>query len=1413
MLIKDILAFNKKQYFNGAVQANWFYDIDKVTDVATSYVFHGPKYHGVDQKETGSSQYRLLDTATYALKLLKKSTETETNRFNMTIAGYGTGKTHFAVTLASFLSGHDLSLRQRVAENISLADKNIGAAFQQYHGKNLVLVLNGMRDFNLNSEILSAAKSALQQHGLSVDILSSLTKQYQQAISFCRRTYSTYQSKYASLLAAAGKRISSLNEIVAYLEKADPAVFQAVNEVYYEFMGTYIHAESAVSAAEVLELLADEYCIRNHRFERIYVLFDEFGRYIEYTAHHPQMAGESALQQIFETIQNAEGTIVFDAFIQSDLNAYLRRAESLGSNIVRYVGRYENSEKFYLSTNFETILANLITKKDTVSFRNMVEYNIGVKYRNYHQNIFRLLGRWASPDIQSRNVWVNEKLYSEVIDKGCYPIHPVTVWFLANTSSWMQQRSTIAYTAELFDTISEREVNSSWLPYILPIDIISTGLFDEMQSSEEKGYVQSQYCLTYQSVMSKVGDKLSDFAAAVLKAILISNILRFRFSNREDCLHCLRICSGLPEDYVISGLNSLENKFCVVSFDAQTNHFDLNAEAHGQREYNICLSKRIMLTRNYDPFDEMDEALQNSLRLNIPENTAFAVENNISSPEWQFSKALIRINDLTESYCRSLIEKLKNATDGEQYRGVIFYLYGGRNWDKEVLRLINILKQTEADRYPILFLLLNDSDESWMASLKRRGALRKFTEVEREMYERFINKDQRILERNIVSVFGKMCAEKQVLTVNGVTALNDRINHFCYGLFQIIYPGAIPFSFTEFEKKVTPAVKKKLLTLCRNMYSGVMCDKQAYQGLDPTEKRRIQTALAVSTEATSWQVFTADYELCEPRNKNVRAIYDSMCASLKENPDKTIFELFSKYRQAPYGLNDHSLFLLIVYFLTVNHKKLSLRDKTGVLSKQNFLENYLSTEKRMLEGIFSVRLSVKEQSDDDVLSECIKAIEQVTYPEKCASLQKELNEYRELAENAEQFKGSIAACNYKLQEGLKHYKKLYDRIEKAEEIISSCRNTFMLGSITDILTKLKIPEAETPIEEYSDFVYSPSYCQRVENTVKEAYSLLDKHFNGFVAKMKCTYAQSSELKKRYSLIAKQLGLIGKKEYADILRQRINEVLQEAELEHKYASIMTDAQRFISSTGKTIGNMNYEELRLTADAVSGWIETFTSAVDMNHEAKNSNISKLNELSGGIGRRTAELDAVIDRTLAEIQSPTLDPAALSEQLRKSISLMPDEETIVALKKAMLLIDEFHALKSRYSDVTPSVISELENELLTKWKGTVCEGYVQESILTKKKLLDDRRTGWMRKNVSDVIIRIDTMTVAQCIQWQTATSNLPDYLTADDLKKVSGLSEEISKRIKAHRINGVVDMFQALSEDEKKECLHRLLSMAEN
>lgn len=161
MRIKDILKFNKDKYFGGAVQANWFYEADKVKAIADSYVFHGPKYHGVNGQELQNTSYKLNDTATYAMKLAKRTSETESSRFCMTIAGYGTGKSHLSVALASLLSGHDEELRQVVLKNISAADRSIGEEIKAYLHKNLVIVLNGMRDFNLNSEVLATAKKLL----------------------------------------------------------------------------------------------------------------------------------------------------------------------------------------------------------------------------------------------------------------------------------------------------------------------------------------------------------------------------------------------------------------------------------------------------------------------------------------------------------------------------------------------------------------------------------------------------------------------------------------------------------------------------------------------------------------------------------------------------------------------------------------------------------------------------------------------------------------------------------------------------------------------------------------------------------------------------------------------------------------------------------------------------------------------------------------------------------------------------------------------------------------------------------------------------------------------------------------------------------------------------------------------------
>lgn len=1408
MKLKEILKFNKDKYFGGAVQANWFYETDKVKAIADSYVFHGPKYHGVNGQELQTTSYKLNDTATYALKLAKRASETESNRFCMTIAGYGTGKSHLSVALASLLSGHDEELRQLVLKNISAADRQIGEEIQTDLHKNLVIVLNGMRDFNLNSEILATAKKALAQHNLSADIFDVLTTQYKQAISFFNNTFETHKDKYDHYLADTSLSGTVTPEaIIEALENADKTVFNAVNEVYNEFMGTYIYAEADVSASDVLTLLVKEYCIETPIFDRVYILFDEFGRYIEFTANNPRIAGDSSLQQIFEAVQNADGRIVFDAFIQSDLNSYIRRVENVGANISRYVGRYENSEKFYLSSNFETILANLIEKKDDSAFERVVVRNIDEVYAQFHKNTFMSLCRWAAPEIDKRAVWVNQRMYFDVIAKGCYPIHPITVWFLANTSSWMQQRSTIAYTSEMFEAIQDNEVSGKWLPYIYPADIIGTSLFDEMLSSEEKGFVASQNCLTYQAIITKLNGKINENAVKVLRAILICNILKFSFYDRNSALTCVRLCSGLNEEDTIAALSGLENEYCVITYDTDANRFNLNAEAHGKQEYTICIMKKMTMLRGYDPIEELDEELSNELRLTAPVSTQFSQENNISSPEWQYNKVLINVSKINEMYCRSLIAKVKDAIDGEMHRGILVYLYCGKTSERDIPIVTKLIKILELQKLPIVFCLLCDEEEKWVGYLKRRAAFRKFTESEKEMYARFLGKESRAIIRTISSEFTRMAGEKKVLTDKGIDTLTGRINQYCYDKFKKCYPNVIPFSFTEFEKKPTPMAKKALLSMCRNMIAGTMCNKQSYQGLDPTEKRRIVTALHTQTPATSWQVFNANYNLCEPRNSKVKKIFQEVMEKFSADSQHTIGQLFGNYCYAPYGLNYYSLFLFIIYVLSLNIKKISIFDGTVLMTKQQFIDNYLQSNRKMLENILKLRVVLKKQTDDEALTDLIKDIKQIVYTERCLECSKQLKALVETSENTDSIKGEIAACEMKLQQGVNYNTNKYGLLTKAEKSVEECRITFNLIKIVLVLTSIEKPEVDSKIEEYSEYLYSPTYVARVEKILTEATKILDENFSPFVANLKCAYSQSSEFKKRYQRTAKRLQDLGKKEYANILKARIEVALQEAELEQKYAATIADSRRFISAIDNSVHTFDFTKCEETAAQLSGWLDTFNAANDMVGSVRDEFVRNLHEAQCKVNEQKERLNKQIQHILKEIKQPTESYTLLSEHIAKAIRLNPDENTVITLTDALNLIEEFDKVRKSIIQSDNSCIEDLEKEYNSKWKGTVCDRYMTEYIASLKGIQAQKRNEWLIKNVQSVRDSIETMTASQCVQWQGTMSELPEFLTDKDLEDITLLSSMITDKIKAQKINGIIELYAALSDEEKSECLRKL------
>ena len=79
-------------------------------------------------------------------------------------------------------------------------------------------------------------------------------------------------------------------------ETVTQKVTEKVNAVYMEINGQEIRWDEGLSASNILEMLISEYCGINGRFEHVILLFDEFGRYLEYASGvNAAKSGDSAL--------------------------------------------------------------------------------------------------------------------------------------------------------------------------------------------------------------------------------------------------------------------------------------------------------------------------------------------------------------------------------------------------------------------------------------------------------------------------------------------------------------------------------------------------------------------------------------------------------------------------------------------------------------------------------------------------------------------------------------------------------------------------------------------------------------------------------------------------------------------------------------------------------------------------------------------------------------------------------------------------------------------------------------------------------------------------------------------------------------------------------------------------------------
>lgn len=1397
MQVRDLVRFSKDKCFNGAVQTEWFYDQNRMKNVAESYVFHGPKYFGVSDSDVDLAGHKLIDTASFALSIAEKLYDKRPdNSFVMTIAGYGAGKSHLAVALAALFSGNQ-KLADNVICNIEKADKTIAEQIRNVIvKKNFVIVLNGMNNFNLDAEVLRCTRLTLTQNGLNDGILKDLTKSYDIAKQFVERTFSICQNQFEAEAASRGIRANGLHlkqYIIENIESSNE-VLSLVNTIYKEMTGDSIRWDRGLSAGDVLGEVYAQLCGEGRPFNKILVLFDEFGRYIEYAAANPTIAGEAALQQIFEAVQSADGGIVFAGFVQSELDAYLARIEKI-SNIMRYVGRYKASENLFLSSNFETILANLLQKVDERFYDNLLNGSFA-KYERFQTNIERAIQRWGRSSVK-KSVWTNDSLYKSVIMKGCYPLHPMTVWLLSNMNNWMQQRSAITFAAEMVDRISTAEINGTWLPYIYPINIIDSSIYSEMINSEEKGLVQSQYCMLYRDIQVKIGDKLSENEIKVLKAVLVVNIGRFTFFSRDDAITALRYCSNLKDEELAAALKNLENLHGVVSYDEASNKFDLIAEANGFNEFKRVYNRYHSLAKPAT-IEDCDDSLRKEIGITTDIETSFAQQHHISSLEWRFKRTLIDSAVITEATIAGKLHELDNDYSGDGYRGEIIFAYCSQNADIEIAQLASLHKRLHVSVSPLLIIFLDDSEGEIISALTIKNVLNRFSNADNNRFQKHVLAQHKAQDKKIIRKFNALVQSRACIGDDGLVQYQGRLNNLCTARFEEVYSRAMPFMFDGFENKIQTAAKRYLTNICVKLFDKTLMNIQSYNALSTDEKNRIKGCLTVGSE-TSWQVYNNACAFTKPANLQALEIFDLIEEALSGGDAFSVMQIFGKFAKAPYGMNMNSIALYLFYYIAFKDKYILCYFGHEKLQPADVSDKIFKGGKLQTKELIKVRIQKNAHVDVNLVQELCNEIMSCTAVEKCPSYKKQLNDLLIQEGTTPENQLIVASATARIDEGIGLRDAIYDKLKKGQEIITEAKKSFGIQKFVRVFSY--IVDTNKMVSEALPFVYSEYYKDQMDALKKDANILLAKNGVGAINKFSCKITQLSQFKTVSNKMAAILRNQGYEELAQLVEQHSLDVEEDLLAKQKYEASLIDLEKDISMAADT-PKFGYSSCVTSLEKMRGWERFFANVTDMPEKLlkiQNEKIGKaISEILERMNQISADCHSIIDSI--EEMTAVEQIVQVEERLNSLLTLGLNETDITAVNECMRVMSMAENSVAALPENIDELIQIINHMDVTAFG--CCAKFVSSVMREKILKLQQNQRIWIERYIIPVLDEHTEMNTIDCSNWLDRTSPVPLYLDQQTIEEYKRAKVKVERQLHKGRVQGVLVMYDKLSEEEKNE-----------
>lgn len=1394
MNVGQVIQFHKERFFEGAVQLSWVQRRkDQARLAAEAFVFHGPRYHGAGgaEQEGIEGNYKLKDTASFVCDLLGSmhagDEGHDVNPYWLAVAGYGSGKSHLALTCATLLSDPKSDTSQVILEKIAQSDPKIGKKVVDYISEMdkpvLVLPLDGMNGFHLGNALSRAVFGQLHQHGVDASAIRDLSPRFQTAEQFVERNFSVRSDSFSEKLPDL-----DAEHICERLRENDETVYAVVDALYIEANGHPIPVEGQESAQELIETLCDHYCGSGGAFSHVLILFDELGRYLEYASDKPQLAGDFALQQIFQGVQDNSAKVRFVGFIQYELKAYLKRFSGADlRQLQRYVTRFDTAEKWYLSTNLETIFAHMIGK-DENSLQEI--WKQADAERGIQQTWQRL--SQCLPSFSRYPVWSDPENFSRIIAFGCWPLHPFAVWFLTRQRDLVQSRSALTFIKDVIDSIADEDILvKGHLRQVSAAELVIRNMLPELISAEhETGGTIAE---TLQMQLEKFSGHLDTQQQMVLAGIAVVEKTRIGKQPREMADAMLCEATAMETSSLPSILEML-SEIGAVEWNDDLGQYELLSDGATRGQFQQWLRAQ----QNNVKADGIKDLFvrRGVADIGLGDITPdFAQSHDISTPDWFFEAQLAHVNSI-ENTIKNTFKEWQKAVLPKDAKGKIIYLYLHPEDDPVLVGeriqavMSNELKRVKQKQAPIWVIRITDRKGVLAEHI---GRLHIFDELvppsDQERFRRFIP-DERVRSYTALKTGVQEAIKERDFWIAGFSEIpTGRLRSVALHIFNNIYPKTVPFPFDGFGSAAGggPA---DVAQLARGLIA-----RQVNIPWVQSQPKRLQNRTN-TVLIQSWNALLRSGELVAPSKPGVSELYQWLEQAHREDPHRTLLASYQTLIAPPYGFNASSAALMLGLLLGIDSPPRRIEQAGDLIVSSEWIQQSFPSQRgrhHFNEDVLATTclrfLAEDAESRWRSLLNNWEVEKNYSLIIKFAKEAKQMMLEDPLPENLEgnykylRDKSKTAGANIlTLEKQINDWER---GIEKAEKR-SSVEYAIRIGG--QVLHKQK------NMEESSH--WSENYIKECESLYTLVHGIISTEINSWIPRQICqTAAQVSDFRNRIEKETETLYKLGFRKESELLLKQAQSSINRVEKLQEFSLTLAqcnDYPRQPEPTDSVSVRTLRDEISLGNGLKKG-VEGATAALSQSEiDAHVSAINKRQEKLQAALKKQQDILGVMYSLTFETKEDVREALTKVNRLRDIFVGTPDEseinDLVVQLERTLSDISAWETGNVSMEHLEEILTSQIKHQLATlqdyfeekeiesAWDmEKIYHALMSEEIAS----ISRRSKEWVQPRL-ELVKKISAFDRQRCEDLEKELSSAPTFLSVRDVKDVKELQQLLQMRI---------------------------------